>query len=59
VAFCEAVNAIAALLSVSAAVVFVVLVIGIPKGDRARHLPDGHDTALDTFTRRWQPPQQR
>lgn len=43
--------AIAAFLSVSVAVVFVMLVIGIRRGDRARHLSDAPDTALDAFTR--------
>jgi hypothetical protein len=43
--------AIAAFLSVTAAAVFVMLVIGIRKGDRARHLSDAPDTALDALTR--------
>jgi len=50
-AFCAWIIAIAAFLSVIAAVVFVVLVIGIRKGDRARHLYDVPDTAVDAFTR--------
>ncbi len=50
-AFCESIIAIAAFLSFVAAVVFVLLVIGIHKGDRARHLSDTPDTALDALTR--------
>ena len=50
-AFSECIIAIAAFLSVAAAVVFVLLVIGIHKGDRARHLSDAPDTALDALTR--------
>ena len=50
-AFSECIIAIAAFLSVTAAVVFVLLVIGIHKGDRSRHLSDAPDTALDAFTR--------
>lgn len=53
-AFCEAVIAIAAVLPVSAAVVFAVLATGIPKGNRARHLPDGLDTGLDARTGKFQ-----
>ncbi len=49
--FFESIIAIAAFLSVSAAAVFVMLVIGIHKGDRARHLSDAPDTALDALTR--------
>ncbi len=49
--FCACVIAIAAFLSIAAAVVFVMLVIGIHKGDRARHLSDAPDTALDALTR--------
>jgi hypothetical protein len=49
--FSESIIAIAAFLSVIAAVVFVMLVIGIRKGDRARHLSDAPDTALDALTR--------
>ncbi len=52
-AFSESVIAIAGFLSASAAVVFVILVIGIRKGDRARHLSDPPDTALDALTRRF------
>ena len=48
---CACIIAIAAFLSVAAAVVFVMLVIGIRKGDRARHLSDAPDTALDALTR--------
>jgi hypothetical protein len=50
-AFSECIIAIAAFLSVIAATVFVILVIGIRKGDRARHLSDAPDTALDALTR--------
>ena len=50
-AFSECIIAIAAFLSVIAAVVFIMLVIGIRKGDRARHLSDQPDTALDALTR--------
>jgi hypothetical protein len=50
-AFSESIIAIAAFLSVSTAVVFVMLVIGIRKGDRARHLADPPATALDALTR--------
>ena len=49
--FCESIIARAAFLSVTVAVVFVMLVIGIHKGDRARHLSDAPDTALDALTR--------
>ncbi len=50
-AFSATIIAIAAFLSVTAAAVFVMLVIGIHKGDRARHLSDTPDTALDALTR--------
>lgn len=50
-AFFESIIAISAFLSASAAVVFIALVIGIRKGDRARHLSDAPDTALDALTR--------
>ena len=43
--------AIAVFLSVITAIVFVVLVIGIRKGDRARHLSDGPETVLEAITR--------
>ena len=43
--------AIAAFLSGGVAAVFVMLVIGIRKGDRARHLFDVPDTPLDALTR--------
>ncbi len=49
--FCACVIAIAAFLSVIAAVVFVMLVIGIRKGDRAGRLSDAPDSALDALTR--------
>ena len=51
-AFSECIIAIAAFLSVIAVVVFIMLVIGIRKGDRARHLSDAPATALDALTRR-------
>jgi hypothetical protein len=50
-AFSECIIAKAAFLSAVAAVVFVMLVIGIRKGDRARHLSDAPDTALDALAR--------
>lgn len=50
-AFCPWIIAIAVFLSVIAAAVFVMLVIGIRQGDRARHLSDGPQTVLDAFTR--------
>ena len=50
-AFSECIIALAAFLSVTVAAVFVMLVIGIRKGDRARHLSDAPDTALDALTR--------
>lgn len=43
--------AIAAFLYLTAAVVFVMLVIGIRKGDRARHLSDPPGTTLEALTR--------
>ena len=43
--------AIAAFLSVCVAVVFVMLVVGIHKGDRGRQLFEAPDTALDALTR--------
>lgn len=43
--------AIAAFLAITAAAVFVLLVIGIRRGDRARHLSDAPRTALDALTR--------
>ena len=46
-AFCAWIIAIAVFLSVITAIVFVMLVIGIRKGDRARHLSDGPETVLD------------
>ena len=52
-AFFSCVIAIAAFLSVIVAVVFVMLVIGIRKGDRARHLTDAPDTVLDALTRKF------
>jgi hypothetical protein len=50
---CEFILAIAAFLSVVVAVVFAMLVIGIRKGDRSRHLSDAPDTALDALTRKF------
>jgi hypothetical protein len=52
-AFPAIIIAIAAFLSVGAAIVFVMLVIGIRRGDRAQYLPDSPGTTLDTFTRRF------
>jgi ABC-type dipeptide/oligopeptide/nickel transport system permease subunit len=49
--FSATIIAIAASLSVGAAIAFVMLVIGIRQGDRARHLSDTPDTALDALTR--------
>jgi hypothetical protein len=49
--FCACIVAIAAFLSLIAAVMFIMLVIGIHKGDRGRHLSDRPGTALDAFTR--------
>ena len=43
--------AIAAFLSGGVAAVFVMLVIGIRKSDRVRHLYDAPDTPLDALTR--------
>jgi hypothetical protein len=43
--------AIAAFLSGAVAAVFVMLVIGIRKGDHARHLLSAPDTPLDAITR--------
>ena len=50
-AFYACIIAIAAFLSVIAAVVFVMLVIGIRKGDRARHLSEAPESVLDALTR--------
>jgi hypothetical protein len=49
--FSATIIAIVAVLSAGVAVVFVMLVIGIRKGDRAGHLFDAPDTALDALTR--------
>jgi len=43
--------ALAAFLSVIAAIVFTILVVGIHKRDRMRRLHDAPETALDAFTR--------
>jgi hypothetical protein len=43
---------LAALLSGAVAGVFAMLVIGIRRGDRARHLADEPGTRLDAITRR-------
>jgi hypothetical protein len=43
--------AIAAFLSGGAAAIFAMLVIGIHKGDRPRHLSEAPDTPLDAVTR--------
>jgi hypothetical protein len=42
---------LAVFLSGAVAGVFVLLVIGIRRGDRAHHLTDEPDTRLDAFTR--------
>ena len=52
-AFFSCVIAIAAFLSVIVAVVFVMLVIGIRRGDRAGHLSDAPGTVLDALTRKF------
>jgi hypothetical protein len=51
--FSACIIAMAAFLSVIVAVVFVVLVIGIRKGDRADHLYDAPGAILDAFTRKF------
>jgi hypothetical protein len=51
--FSACIIAIAAFLSVIVAVVFVVLVIGIRKGDRAGHLAYAPGTVLDALTRKF------
>lgn len=51
--FSACIIAIAASLSVIVVVVFTTLVIGIHKGDRARHLSDAPGTVLDAVTRRF------
>jgi hypothetical protein len=43
--------ALAAFLSVIAAIVFTMLVVGIHKRDRTRRLYDAPETVLDAFTR--------
>lgn len=50
-AFFACIIAIAAFLAGAAAAVFIMLVIGIHKGDRARHLSDTPQTPLDAVTR--------
>lgn len=50
-AFWAWIIAIAAFLSLTAVVVFVMLVIGIHKGDRARRLSDAPSTAMEALTR--------
>ncbi len=50
-AFFESIIAVAVFLSVIATVVFVMLIIGIRRGDRARHLSYAPDTTLDAFAR--------
>jgi hypothetical protein len=49
---CECVMAIVALLAGAATATFFMLVIGVHRGDRAWHLSDAPDTALDALTRR-------
>ena len=50
-AFFAWIIALAAFLIVIAAIVFVMLVVGIHKRDRTRQLHDAPETALDAFTR--------
>ena len=50
-AFFAWIIALAAFLTVIAAIVFVMLVVGIHKRDRTRQLHDAPETALDAFTR--------
>ena len=50
-AFYAWIIAIAAFLSVIAAIVFITLVVGIRKRDRTQQLYDAPETALDAFTR--------
>ena len=50
-AFYAWIIALAAFLTVIAAIVFVMLVVGIHKRDRTRQLHDAPETALDAFTR--------
>ena len=50
-AFYAWIIAIAAFLTVIAAIVFVMIVVGIHKRDRTRQLYDAPETALDAFTR--------
>jgi hypothetical protein len=50
-AFSECVIAIAAFLAAAVSIAFVMLVVGIHKGDRSRHLSDAPDTPLDALTR--------
>jgi hypothetical protein len=49
---CECVMALVAFLAGVAAAAFFLMVIGVHKGDRARHLSDAPATALDALTRR-------
>jgi hypothetical protein len=50
-AFAVGILALAVFLSGAVTGVLVMLVIGIRRGDRARHLADEPDTPLDAFTR--------
>lgn len=43
--------AVTAFLSGGAAAVFLMLVVGIRRGDRPRHMPAARNTPLDAFTR--------
>jgi hypothetical protein len=48
----QCVMALAAFLTGAAAGAFFLVVIGVHKGDRARHLADAPGTQLDALTRR-------
>jgi hypothetical protein len=48
----QCVMVVAAFLAGAATGGFFLLVIGVHKGDRARHLSDAPDTQLDALTRR-------
>ena len=50
-AFAVAILALAVFLSGAVTGVLLMVVIGIRRGDRARHLADGPDTYLDAVTR--------
>jgi hypothetical protein len=48
----QCVMAVAAFLTGAATGAFFLVVIGVHKGDRARHLSDAPDTQLEALTRR-------